>query len=204
LESKKALACVFQVELETLDDTREERARFLRGLNGGATLGMAGALIGGASACVALAQAVGSAHPEIRPARIDDAAELARLAGELGYPMSAAEMTRRLGVLLKNDRHYVAVAATGKDLFGCMHVEHRFSLAEGERAEIMGLIVDPSARGQGLGRDLVDGAESWARARSLSVVTVRSNVVRELSHPFYAALGYSREKTQHVYRKKLA
>ncbi|HEY7673054.1 MAG TPA: helix-turn-helix transcriptional regulator [Gammaproteobacteria bacterium] len=50
LESKKALACVFQVELETLDDTREERARFLRGLNGGTTLGMAGALIGGASA----------------------------------------------------------------------------------------------------------------------------------------------------------
>jgi transcriptional regulator with XRE-family HTH domain len=50
LESKKALACVFEVELETLDDTREERTRFLRGLTGGTILGMAGALIGGASA----------------------------------------------------------------------------------------------------------------------------------------------------------
>jgi DNA-binding XRE family transcriptional regulator len=54
LESKKALASVFQVELETLDDTRDERARFLRGLNGGTTLGMTGALIGGASAFVAI------------------------------------------------------------------------------------------------------------------------------------------------------
>lgn len=54
LESKKALACVFQVELEALDDMREERARFARGLNGGTMLGMAGALIGGASAYVSI------------------------------------------------------------------------------------------------------------------------------------------------------
>jgi transcriptional regulator with XRE-family HTH domain len=54
LESKKALACVFQVELETLDDTREERARFLRGLNGGTILGLTGAFVGGASAYVAI------------------------------------------------------------------------------------------------------------------------------------------------------
>jgi hypothetical protein len=33
---------------------------------------------------------------------------------------------------------------------------------------------------------------------------VRSNVARELSHPFYESLGYERAKTQHVYRKTLA
>jgi transcriptional regulator with XRE-family HTH domain len=58
LESKKALACVFQVELETLDDTREERARFVRGLNGGTILGMAGAVIGGTSAYVSISSAL--------------------------------------------------------------------------------------------------------------------------------------------------
>lgn len=62
LESKKALACVFQVELESLDDTREERARFVRGLNGGTTLGMAGALIGGASAYVAIFPSLAAAE----------------------------------------------------------------------------------------------------------------------------------------------
>ena len=58
LESKKALACVFQVELETLDDTREERARFIRGLHGGTMLGMAGALIGGTSAYISISSAL--------------------------------------------------------------------------------------------------------------------------------------------------
>jgi GNAT superfamily N-acetyltransferase len=126
---------------------------------------------------------------------------MARLAGELAYPMSTAEMARRLGVLLPNDRHYIAVAATGKDLLGWVHVEHRFSLEAGDRAELMGLVVDSSARRRGVGRELVDVAENWALARGLSAITVRSNAARELSHPFYEALGYSREKTQHVYRK---
>lgn len=49
-ESKKALAAVFGVEPETLDDTREARSRFLVGLKRGTMLGMAGALMGGASA----------------------------------------------------------------------------------------------------------------------------------------------------------
>lgn len=144
---------------------------------------------------------MGSAPIEIRHALIDDAAEMARLAGELAYPMSTAEMARRLGVLLPNDRHYIAVAATGKDLLGWVHVEHRFSLEAGDRAELMGLVVDSSARRRGVGRELVDVAENWALARGLSAITVRSNAARELSHPFYEALGYSREKTQHVYRK---
>jgi hypothetical protein len=51
---------------------------------------------------------------EIRRAQVADAAEMARLAGELGYPMSNAEMTRRLAVLLPNERHYVVVAARGE------------------------------------------------------------------------------------------
>jgi GNAT superfamily N-acetyltransferase len=129
---------------------------------------------------------------------------MARLAGELGYPMSSEEMARRLDVLLPNESHYIAVADKGDRLLGWVHVEHRFSLEGGDRAELMGLVTDSSARRRGLGRELVDVAESWARARGLSAVTVRSNVARELSHPFYETLGYLREKTQHVYRKVMA
>jgi GNAT superfamily N-acetyltransferase len=54
-----------------------------------------------------------------------------------------------------------------------------------------------------VGRDLVEYAETWARSRGLASLTVRSNAARELSHPFYEALGYSRDKTQHVYSKAL-
>ena len=140
---------------------------------------------------------------EIRCARESDALEMARLSGELGYPMSGDEMRARLGRLLGDARHLVAVAPDGDErLLGWMHVEHRTSLEGGDRGELMGLVVDGSVRRRGTGRMLVDAAEQWARSRGLDALTVRSNVTRELSHPFYEALGYVPEKTQHVYRKR--
>jgi len=144
-----------------------------------------------------------TAPTEIRRAQISDAAEMARLAEQLGYPMTVAEMKERLSALLPSERHCIAVVASGERLLGRVHVEHRSSIEAGDRAEIMGLVVDSSARRRGVGRDLVEYAESWARSRGLAALTVRSNAARELSHPFYAALGYSRDKTQHVYSKAL-
>jgi GNAT superfamily N-acetyltransferase len=139
----------------------------------------------------------------IRRARGADAAELARLSGELGYPVTAEEMARRLAVLLPNERHLVAVAAGGGALRGWTHVEHRFSLEGGDRVELMGLVVDSKSRRGGLGRELVALAEAWASARGLASLTVRSNAARAESHPFYEKLGYARSKTQHVYGKTI-
>ena len=112
-------------------------------------------------------------------------------------------MKERLAVLLPNERHYIAVAMSGARMLGRVHVEHSSSLEEGERAELKGLVVDADARRGGVGRKLVEVAEGWARSRGLPFLIVRSNVVREIAHPFYLALGYSREKTQHYYRKAL-
>jgi GNAT superfamily N-acetyltransferase len=142
-------------------------------------------------------------RPEIRRAEIADAGEMTRLSVQLGYPMSGDEMARRLGALLPRERHCVAVAASADRLLGWMHVEHRTSLESGERAELMGLVVDSNARRSGLGRVLVGYAEQWATSRGLTSMTVRSNALREFSHPFYEALGYARAKTQHVYTKAL-
>ena len=65
---------------------------------------------------------------EIRRAAAADAAELARLARELGYPMTADDMRQRLTALVPSERHYFAVAANGeRRLLGWVHVEHRIS-----------------------------------------------------------------------------
>jgi GNAT superfamily N-acetyltransferase len=140
----------------------------------------------------------------VRPASHDDAPELARLAAELGYPMPTDEMRRRLGALLSSDRHHVAVVeGEPPRLLGFVHVEHRTSLEGGDRAELMGLVVDARARRQGLGRRLLAAAEEWAGQRALAALTVRSNVARTSSHPFYAAQGYALSKTQHVYSRAI-
>ena len=144
-----------------------------------------------------------SADADIRVARIDDVAELARLSAELGYPLPVPEMTRRLAAMLPSPNHHVLVASRGERLLGWLHAERRLSLEGGDRAEVMGLVVDSGARRRGLGRALLAAAEDWASRRGVGRLTVRSNVVRESSHPFYESLGYAREKTQHVYTRSV-
>lgn len=144
-----------------------------------------------------------TSQTEIRRAQLSDAAEMARLAIQLGYPITVAELTQRLAALLPNERHCIAVAVSGARMLGRVHVEHRSGIEAGERAELMALVVDADARRGGVGRELVAVAEQWALSRGLTSLVVRSNAARELSHPFYLALGYSRDKTQHVYSKEL-
>ena len=143
------------------------------------------------------------ARVDIRAARPADAAEMARLAGELGYPASADAMKERLAALLPDVGQRIAVAADGECLLAWIHVQRGLTLDIGPRAEIVGLVVDATARRHGLGRRLVAAAEDWARAQGLAALMVRSNVARDVSHPFYESIGFARVKTQHVYTKRL-
>ena len=154
----------------------------------------------------------------IRPARSGDAPQLARLAGELGYPTEADEMRLRLQKIASRTDHAVFVAergapapgqpspsngGAGEDILGWVHVAREMLLESGETAEILGLVVDGSSRRGGVGRRLVTAAEDWGRALSLRQIVVRSNVTREEAHRFYPALGYLLAKTQRKYAKEL-
>ena len=140
----------------------------------------------------------------LRRARIGDAAELARLSAQLGYPQSADAFERRLRRLLISADHPVIVAADDDArLLGFVALEHRLMLETGERVEIVGLVVDDAARRRGIGQSLVGAALDWAREIGVAEVMVRSNVAREASHPFYEGAGFERIKSQHVYLKRV-
>jgi diamine N-acetyltransferase len=142
--------------------------------------------------------------PRLRRAAIGDAAEIARLSGQLGYASHPAEIGDRVGRLLTREGQLVLVApAPDGRLLGWIAAERRLLLESGERAEIVGLVVDGAARRRGIGAALVAAAERWAAAQGQRTVFVRSNVVRAESHPFYESLGYARRKTQHAYAKVL-
>lgn len=138
-----------------------------------------------------------------RQARAADAAEIARLAGELGYPADPAVMAARLDALTADPRRCVYVIEGEGRLQGWIALERRLSLEAGERVEITGLVVDGTVRRGGVGRALVATAEAWARGQGIDVVVVRSNVQRQASHLFYQGLDYVRQKSQHVYAKRL-
>ena len=134
---------------------------------------------------------------------MSDAAEIARLATLLGYPVSTEEMARRLHILLLSPAYFIVVAEVASGLAGWVAAEKRVLLESGERAELVGLIVDPESRRSGMGRALVRAAEEWAVAQNLDAISVRSNVARLEAHPFYESLGYVRRKTQHAYTRQL-
>jgi GNAT superfamily N-acetyltransferase len=143
----------------------------------------------------------------IRGATVGDAAEIARLSAQLGYPADAAAFTDRLERILPLATHAVLVCegeGEGGRLAGFVGLEQRLTIESGDKAEIVGLVVDADARRTGAGRRLVAAAEAWARTRGLLELFLRSNVVRPEAHAFYPALGFERSKTQHVYRKALA
>lgn len=138
----------------------------------------------------------------LREARAGDAAEIAWLALELGYPASTEAMHARLQSLLPRPQHRIVVAQRER-LLGWIAMERRCTLESGEFAEIVGLVVDAAMRGRGVGRALVADAEAWALEQGFDAIRVRSNVARDASHPFYESLGFARIKTQHAYRKAL-
>ena len=139
----------------------------------------------------------------IRPPAPGDAERLAALLSQLGYPSAPDAVRARLAALDGRADHVVSVAEDAGAVLGWIHAGVQRTLESGERAEILGLVVDGRHRRGGVGRALVDAVERWAAARGLREIAVRSNVVRAESHPFYEGRGYARVKTQHVYLKAL-
>src|SRR5450432_1814204 len=127
--------------------------------------------------------------------RASDAAEIACLTTELGYPATVEQTAARLALILHLANRFVAVAA-GADghLLSCIAAEHRLLLSCDPKAELTGLVVGSDARRRGVGRALVSAAEEWAMRRGLTGISVRSNAARSESHPFYEHLGYRRNK----------
>ena len=140
----------------------------------------------------------------IRAATIDDAAEIARLSAQLGYPADVAVFADRLERLLPLRTHAVLVCeGENGRLAGFIGLERRLMVESGDKAEVVGLVVDADARRTGAGRSLIAAAEDWARAQGIGELFLRSNVVRPEAHAFYPALGFALAKTQHAYAKQV-
>ncbi len=138
----------------------------------------------------------------VRAMMVADAAGVAVLSGQLGYPASAEQIEARFRGLSREPDSSVFVAE-GEDgrLAGWIHVLARRFLESDLHAEIAGLVVDAGARRGGVGRALIEAAEDWARERGCATVRVRSNMRRVEAKPFYERMGYRVVKTQYVFEK---
>ena len=153
----------------------------------------------------ATGNAVPAASPiAVRRACLEDAARIAVLNGQLGYPSTAQDLEQRLRAVLDDPEHaiFIATRADG-EVVGWTHVLLLRTIEMGLRTEVGGLVVDENSRSLGVGQQLIEQAESWAREKSCRTIGLRSNVVRTRAHAFYERLGYKVIKMQKSFRKEL-
>jgi ribosomal protein S18 acetylase RimI-like enzyme len=127
----------------------------------------------------------------IRPAAPGDAPALAGLIVELGYPVTDAEVSARMRLLLAVGRTPLVAeldGIVGLLTWSVMHVLHR----PGPVGRISTLVVAGRVRGRGVGRALVAAAEAEVRAAGCDLIEVTSNMRRADAHAFYERLGYER------------
>lgn len=141
---------------------------------------------------------------KIRRAKSTDAAQIAELSGQLGYPAKPAEIAQRLRNIKPASHHAVLVAESPeRKVIGWLHVSVSPLLETQLRAEVNGLVVSGEERSRGTGALLLSAAEQWARKRECKSMSVRSNVIRDRAHQFYLRHGYEHYKTQKAFRKPI-
>ena len=136
----------------------------------------------------------------IRRATLEDAAGIAPLLGELGYPSSPAQVEARLAALPASE--LVLVADVDGQVAGLagLRVEPLLEL-DAPWGRLTVLVVGSQWRGRGVGESLVRAVEEEARASGCEGVVLSSGNHRVDAHAFYERVGY--EATGRRFSKRL-
>jgi GNAT superfamily N-acetyltransferase len=140
--------------------------------------------------------------PTVRDARRADAAAIAALLTQLGYPSDAATVQERLDRLqIVGDR--VVVAELDGEVVGLAHLQVTPAIERDRPAGKLGaLVVDEAHRGGGVGRALVEAAEAEARLRGCELLYLTTSEGRDDAHAFYERVGL--EHTGRRYSRTLS
>jgi GNAT superfamily N-acetyltransferase len=141
-------------------------------------------------------------NPSIRLATVADVAELARLISPLGHPFTA-DSAAEVWEVWTAEGNFALVVQGEEALLGAITL-HRMVVLHRPKpvGRITSLAVDPSVRGQGLGRALMGAAEETMAREGCGLLEVTSHARRTEAHTFYAHLEY--EQTSFRFVKVLA
>ncbi|HST29429.1 MAG TPA: GNAT family N-acetyltransferase [Chthoniobacterales bacterium] len=129
----------------------------------------------------------------VRPAETTDAAALADLMTQLGYPTRTSEMEMRMEAIGAEKNYATFVAVSDGKVCGMIGTSTRYSYEHNSAgAVIMALIVSDKVRGRGVGHALIRAAEEALAQKNIRRVAVYSHFRRTEAHEFYEKVGYTK------------
>ena len=128
----------------------------------------------------------------IRHATIADSEGLAQLVTDLGYPTSPGQMHRRLEAILQDEDYNTLIASEDERIVGFIGTRlGPLYESDDHYGQIMALAVASDHRRRGVGRMLMQTAESILAERGARVFVVTSANHRADAHAFYEKHGYT-------------
>lgn len=141
---------------------------------------------------------------QITRMQLADLEQVGTLAAQLGYSCISSDLNRRFEQIYPLSSHALFVAKNGARVIGWIHLTiETLSLLGEPRADVSGLVVDESCRGEGIGKALLHAGEEWAKSRGLPLIRIRTNTKRSDAHRFYSREGYSIQKSWHLFTKEI-
>ncbi len=138
----------------------------------------------------------------LRPAQASDAAAIAALFTDEGYPAGPSDIVARLGHF-GTAASQVIVAEHDEAILGFIAI-HAFARFEHDDkiVRILALVVDAGARERGVGRALIGEAERVGRELGAAFIELTAGHHRPEARHLYESLGYDSTVTAYL-RKKL-
>ena len=129
----------------------------------------------------------------IRRAEKSDAAALADLMTQLGYPTRASEMEMRMEAISADKNYATFVAVNEGKLCGMIgtRISHSYE-HNNPGGAILALVVSDKMRGRGVGQALIAAAENDFAHKNIRRVAVYTHFRRTDAHEFYEKAGYAK------------
>jgi GNAT superfamily N-acetyltransferase len=132
----------------------------------------------------------------IRDATAGDADAIASMIAELGYGVTAEDISARLKQI-ESTGEAVLVADLDGRAIGCLSTSTMIVLHRpAPVGRISMMVVDERYRGRGIGAVMVKAAERLLTSKGCRLVEVTSNNRRIDAHRFWEANGYERTSTR--------
>jgi GNAT superfamily N-acetyltransferase len=138
--------------------------------------------------------------PTIRPAELIDSDALFTLARAFAtsFTVERSAFELSLAALFQSRDAFVAVASDGGRVVGyVLGFDHHTLYANGRVAWVEEIMVSEDVRRRGVGRQLMESFEQWARSRKSKLV----GLATRRAAPFYRSIGYDESAT--YFRKLL-